>query len=435
MKMIKNLPWMFMALIVISTGCKKEKKEVFASLTTTAATGITGSAAVTGGSITNTGNSTISQSGIVYATHATPTLTDSLRNNTSGGNTFTINLTALNANTVYYARAFAINATGTAYGNQVTFTTSAGLATVTTTPLGAISTSAATAPSGGTIVNTGGAAITASGVCWSTKPHPTVADNETNDQVTNNSFTSTLSLLAANTTYYYRAYATNSFGTAYGNELTFNSGSTETVQDVDGNVYHTVTINGQTWMAENLRVTHYQNGNPIYNAFGDNAFDWYNTPNNPCLAFVNGDTTKATRLTYGLVYNEWAVVDSRNIAPAGWHVATVRDWENLEVYEGVTAADTVGFPTAIITDGAVGPKLQVGGSSGLNLQLAGRYRTSPSFNFGLQGYFWTSGYANYAGNPQLRYLISVFSSSSSHYQAIDNYYAFGEAASVRCVKN
>src|SRR5580698_6126216 len=108
----KKLLFILLIAMVTFMGCKKEKKEVFATVTTTTATGITGYTAVTGGNITNTGNSAISQSGIVYATHTSPTLTDSLRANTSGGNTFTINLAALNANTVYYARAFAINATG-----------------------------------------------------------------------------------------------------------------------------------------------------------------------------------------------------------------------------------------------------------------------------------------------------------------------------------
>lgn len=427
MKMIKNLLWMFVALVAISTGCKKEKKEVFATVTTTAATGITGSAAVTGGNITNTGNSAISQSGIVYATHATPTLTDSLRNNTSGGNTFTINLTALNANTVYYARAFAINATGTAYGNQVTFTTSAGLATVTTTPVGAISASAATAPSGGTIVNTGGAAITASGVCWSTKPHPTVTNNVTNDQLTNNSFTSTMSLLAANTTYYYRAYATNSYGTAYGNELTFNSGSTATVTDIDGNVYNTVTINGQTWMTENLRVTHYQNGDPIQNAFNNSGFDWSNSTTG-VYTIVNGDTT--TLRTYGLLYSLTAVDDTRSIAPAGWHVATQTDWNNLEVSEGMAAADTAGyyFPNK----GTIAPKLLTGGTSGINLQLAGRWHYTAYDYFGIRAYYWTSTEIQ-AGVNRFRL---IYGPADPNYPGISHDYDFaGEAFAVRCVKN
>lgn len=434
MKMIKNLLWMFVALIAISTGCKKEKKEVFATVTTTTATGITGSAAVTGGNITNTGNSAISQSGIVYATHATPILTDSLRANTSGGNVFTINLAGLNANTVYYVRAFAINATGTTYGNQVTFTTSAGLATVTTTPVGTISATAATAPSGGTIVNTGGAAITASGVCWSTKPHPTVANSETNDQLTNNTFTSTLSLLVANTTYYYRAYATNSFGTAYGNELTFNAGSTATVQDIDGNVYHTVTINGQTWMSENLKVTHYQNGDAIPNVTNNANYDWPNGTNGGGYVFVNGDTTKATMQSYGLLYSNWAVSDTRNLAPQGWHVATQSDFNKLFAYEGLPAADTTkinnGGLNVADLNGAIGPTLQAGGVSGLNLQLAGNYNQGFRF-FGMRGYYWSST----AYNPTALYANEVYGPTQASYNGINNLGSQGTGFSIRCVKN
>lgn len=433
---MKKIIGILVLFTVAVAGCKKEKKDVLATVATTTATGITGSAAVTGGSITNTGNTAISQSGVVYATHANPTLTDSLRNNTSGGNTFTINLTTLNANTVYYVRAFAINGTGTTYGNQVTFTTAAGLATVTTTPVGAISASAATAPSGGTIVNTGGAAITASGVCWSTKSHPTVTNSATNDQITNNAFTSTLSLLVSNTTYYYRAYATNSFGTAYGNELSFNSGSTETVQDVDGNVYHTITINGQTWMTENLRVTHYQNGDPIVNIFTASSYDWHNGTNGGGYMFVNGDTTKVTLQTYGLLYSSFVLQDTRNIAPSGWHVATQSDWNKLCVYEGMPAADTVainlyGQTSGADKNGAIDPLLLTGGASGLNLQLAGYDYYGQLMEFGLRGYFWTST------GPGTGFFIEdeVYGPTQASYPGINIYEGQGLGQSIRCVKN
>jgi len=429
MKMIKNLLWMVVALTAISTGCKKEKKEILATVTTTTATGITGSGAVTGGNITNTGNSAISQSGVVFATHTTPILTDSLRANTSGGNTFTINLTGLNANTVYYVRAFAINATGTTYGNQVTFTTAAGLATVTTTPIGAISTSAATGSSGGTIVNTGGAAITASGVCWSTKLHPTIADHSTNDQVTNNAFTSTLSLLAANTVYYYRAYATNSFGTAYGNELSFNAGSTATVTDVDGNVYNTITIGTQTWMLENLRVTHYQNGDPIPN--GATGYNWVTTFT-PAYTPTNGDPANNT--TYGLFYSGGAVNDARNIAPSGWHVPTDADWYTLEYYEGMTATDVASNPGDNGLRGNFGGKLLAGGSSGLNLQLGGYIvgdTPAPDYQgFGQFGAYWTSTPGtNSAAESNWARAFNIAGTGPVYRTYLSG------AMSVRCVKN
>ncbi|MGZ3764243.1 MAG: hypothetical protein ACXVA2_06245, partial [Mucilaginibacter sp.] len=95
------------------------------------------------------------------------------------------------------------------------------------------------AQSGGTIVNIGSSALTANGVCYSsTVQTPTLADAVTKEPLIYYSytFTSNLTGLTPNTTYYVRAYATNSFGTGYGNQLTFTTGNVNTVADVDGNV-------------------------------------------------------------------------------------------------------------------------------------------------------------------------------------------------------
>lgn len=434
MKMIKNLLWMLVALIAISTGCKKEKKEVFATVNTTAVSGITGSAAVTGGSITNTGNSAISQSGIVFATHTMPTLTDSLRNNTSGGNSFTINLTALNAKTIYYARAFAINATGTAYGNQITFTTLAGVPTVTTTTIGAISPGSATGQAGGDITNDGGAPVTARGVVWGTSPNPTISGNKTADSTGTGAFKSTFGLFLSNTKYYYRAYATNSYGTGYGNQLSFTAGSTNTVADIDGNVYGTVTIGSQTWMTSNLKVTHYRNGDPIINGFKSN-FDWYNNYINSlyvgAYTYPNGDSTLTNG--YGLLYNVDAVNDKRNLAPPGWHVATDADWETFEYNEGMLATDTASINVSRNYTNPIGPLLLPGGTSGFNAQLGGRMAIASSGVtyqvLNIRFYYWTStekvptGYiANW-----IRFLGPQTNVERAYTNTI--------AASVRCIKD
>ena len=97
------------------------------------------------------------------------------------------------------------------------------LATISTTAISSITGTGAV--SGGNITNDGGSLITQRGVCWSTNPNPTTADNTTLDGGVTGSFTSTLSGLTANTTYYVRAYAINSAGTAYGNEVSFTAGN------------------------------------------------------------------------------------------------------------------------------------------------------------------------------------------------------------------
>ena len=201
---------------------------------------------------------------------------------------------------------------------------------ITTDTITAIT--ATTAISGGNISSDGGATVTARGVCWSTSTSPTIANNKTADGTGVGSFTSNLTGLTENTTYHLRAYATNSAGTAYGNEETFtttNSSEPETVTDIDGNVYHTVTIGTQVWMVENLKTTKYRNGDPILN----------NTDNTEWSLLLSGAYCDYNNLPsyseiYGKLYNWYAVNDIRNIAPTGWHVPTDAEWTTLTTYLG-----------------------------------------------------------------------------------------------------
>jgi uncharacterized protein (TIGR02145 family) len=97
-----------------------------------------------------------------------------------------------------------------------------------------------------------------------------------------------------------------------------------TITDIDGNVYRTIKRFGQWWIAENLRVTHYRNGDPILNVTGNETWD---TLSIGAYCYYNNDT--ANKLPYGCLYNGFAVNDSRNIAPEGWHIITEEEWEVL----------------------------------------------------------------------------------------------------------
>jgi hypothetical protein len=123
-------------------------------------------------------------------------------------------------------RAYATNSVGTAYGNEISFKTSAGVPILNTITVTLIT--ASTASSGGNITYDGGAEVTARGVCWSTSQNPTITDNHTSDGSGTGSFTSNLTGLKAATIYYVRAYATNSAGTSYGNQVSFVSSLTVT---------------------------------------------------------------------------------------------------------------------------------------------------------------------------------------------------------------
>ncbi len=104
---------------------------------------------------------------------------------------------------------------------------------------------------------------------------------------------------------------------------------TGTVTDIDGNVYQTVKIGTQWWMAENLKVTHYRNGDIILRK-EDNT-TWVNLTMGACCNYDNNSNNVHT---YGKLYNWYAVDDNHNIAPEGWHVPSDEDWQILIEYLG-----------------------------------------------------------------------------------------------------
>ena len=185
--------------------------------------------------------------------------------------------------------------------------------------------------SGGNISSDYGDSPTARGVCWSIDPLPTTANSHTANGTGFGQFYSTMELLTPGTIYHVRAYATNSAGTGYGNDIIFTTqeASPVTTTDIDGNVYHVVTIGTQDWIVENLKVTHYRNGDPIPHLTEKN--DWVTTSDG-AYCYFNNDTFLGQ--IYGNYYNWAAINDPRNIAPEGFHVPTFDEWMILVNYLG-----------------------------------------------------------------------------------------------------
>lgn len=188
-------------------------------LTTKSVTEITENSAKSGGNITNNGGMDITARGICWSTEHNPTTNDAHTIDGEGVGEYDSEITALSANVKYYVRAYATNDYGTAYGNEVEFTTAMGMPSVTTKSVTGIT--AQSASCGGDVTNSGGGNITARGVCWSTAQNPTINDSHTSDGTGTGEFTSSITGLTYNVTYYVRAYATNSNGTAYGEERSF----------------------------------------------------------------------------------------------------------------------------------------------------------------------------------------------------------------------
>lgn len=182
------------------------------------------------------------------------------------------------------------------------------------------------AVSGGDISSEGGANVNSRGICWSASPVPTIYDNKTIEGAGPGSFTSSITGLIANTTYYVRAYATNNAGTGYGETKSFSTLEKipETVTDIDGNVYHTIKIGEQIWMVENLKTTKYRNGDEISHVSGNSQ--WSQLTKGAYCFYNNNSNTPGE---YGKLYNWYAAKDNRNIAPEGWRIPTDADFTQL----------------------------------------------------------------------------------------------------------
>ena len=201
-------------------------------VTTLPVTNITGYTAASGVNIIANGGNPVTAAGICWSINPNPTLNDSINPNGSVSGTTNLNLTNLSPGTTYYIRAFATNGGGTAYGNQLTFVTGAALPTLTT--INATNITFNSAIVGGNATNDGGAPVTARGVCWSTTQNPTLANNNLIIGSGLGAFNDTITGLTGNTTYYLRAFATNSSGTAYGNQVSFTTFAAPAAQNCSG---------------------------------------------------------------------------------------------------------------------------------------------------------------------------------------------------------
>lgn len=111
---------------------------------------------------------------------------------------------------------------------------------------------------------------------------------------------------------------------------------TSTVTDIDGNTYRTIKIGNQWWMAENFKCTKYRNGNLLESITATSAADWPNTKKG---AFCSYDDKSENTKNYGRLYNWYAIVDSNNLAPEGWHIPSDSEWKILEKELGMSDAE------------------------------------------------------------------------------------------------
>ena len=460
-----------------------------ATLTTTTASAITASETTSGGNITNDGGAPVTARGVCWSISQNPSITDNKTTDGSGTGTFTSSITGLIPGATYYIRAYATNSIGTSYGNQVTATALATNATLTTTTASSITASGTT--SGGNITSDGGAPVIARGICWSANQNPVITDSKTTDGTGTGTFVSSVSGLTPGATYYIRAYATNSVGTSYGNQVitatlgqvpttstgtainitnssvtlngvvnanylstvvtfdygttisygsaitatqspvegntdtnevaniiglqpgttyhyrikavnslgtsnssdmtftTFFTGITGTVNDIDGNIYNTIGIGSQIWMAENLKTTKYNDGTAIPYITDD--YIWGNI-STPAYCLNNNDISY--NAIYGPLYNWYSISTTtngnKNVCPTGWHIPTDEEWTTLTTYLGGTSIAGAKLKEAGLTHWAT-PNTGATNESGFTGLPGGMRSEASSFVHTTNwGYFWSS---------------------------------------------
>ena len=207
-----------------------------------------------------------------------------------------------------------------------------------------------------------------------------------------------------------------------------NTGMAETycdpITDIDGNQYETVAIGNQVWMAENLKVTHYRNGDVISHLTDNNS--WGGTSNGAYCAYNNNEDNVDT---YGRLYNWYAVNDSRNIAPEGWHVPTDAEWTLLTDYLGGSNV-AGGKLKEAGTEHWNSPNTGATNESGFTA-FPGAFRNDYGsyWGMGYYGIFWSSteSFSTYAWYRHLYY------GNSDVFRY--NYASKQSGYSIRCVRN
>lgn len=227
MKINILLPFLFWPAVLLSCSKKSETattpptpetpKEVLATVTTLKTSNITSVTATVGGRLVKGSGSSVTAKGVCWSKSTGPNISGSkvLAVTEYGSGEFYCNLTGLEFNTIYYVRAFVTNSTGTAYGAEDTFATSNALIPTILTN-NEYNNAAKMIFAGGEVKDDGNNEVIRRGLCWSTGPTPTIANDTTIDGKGEGSFRSTMKNLSPNTLYYVRAYATNGKGTAYG---------------------------------------------------------------------------------------------------------------------------------------------------------------------------------------------------------------------------
>ena len=273
----------------------------------------------------------------------------------------------------------------------------------------------------GSVTSDGGSPVTARGVCWSTSENPTTSNSKTTDGTGLGTYTSNITGLSPNTSYYVRAYATNSEGTAYGEQKSFRTNDSFT-DTRDSQVYKTINIGEQVWMAENLAYLPSVEGPAI----GSDKEPYYYVYDYDGTDVDEAKTTENYQ-TFGVLYNWPAAMTA---CPEGWHLPSDAEWTTLSDYLGGEEV-AGGKMKETGTSHWASPNEGANNESGFTALPGGYNSRDGNFvRIGTRGLFW--GSTKYDDDYwDFFWFCSLVDISSSLIKSLDSK---DTGLSVRCVK-
>jgi uncharacterized protein (TIGR02145 family) len=263
------------------------------------------------------------------------------------------------------------------------------------------------------------------GVCWNTEENPIVNNHKTNDGARSGNFVSSLTGLVPGTTYFVRAFVIIGTDTVYGNSVSFQTRDYGSVSDYEGNMYKTIDLGSQKWMAQNLSATRFNDGKVIllvkdttaWSKLSEPGYCWYK------------NEEASFKEEYGALYN-WNAVNTGKLCPGGWHIPTDEEFTVLSDYLGGEMVAGGKMKVAGLTYW-VDPNTGADNSSGFTGLPGGfRYFDGKFFDFGFSGYWWTSTQLN--SKPEVAWFRFLYYNENTLYR-FNNQKRNG--FSVRCVKN
>ncbi len=417
---------LYLALILVSIGCKTEELQNPPTAVTKIASDITLKNATLNGEITDEGYSATSERGFVISDkNSNPSASDTKLQSGYGKGIFSIVLDKLSVNTTYYFKAYATNTKGMSYGELQSFTTGDyNLASLNTdVPKNITLNSVELA---GNVTNEGGGSVIERGFCIGLNPNPTTTDNKYSVTTKGlGSFTLVVVNLKENTKYYARSFAINEKGIVYGIEQNFTTLFKEITRDFKTTVVEVTSKSGRIWMDRNLGASQIATSSTDINAYGD-LYQWGRASDGHQLRNSQNSSQQSSSdlpnssnfilspistMNWRVPKNDglWQGVNgTNNVCPTGFRLPTKEEWV-IEMSYWIPKNATGAYLSPL--------KLTIGGAR--SFESGGIYGVSES------GFYWSSSIGGQNTATDL-----VFGAGAS---LNDN--PRGDGFSVRCIKN